>query len=37
MFNETVTLILKHADIDIDTSLVSASSNCGSWTNEKHI
>lgn len=35
MFNETVTLILKHADIDIDTSLVSASSNCGSWTNGK--
>ena len=35
MFNETVSLILKHADINTDTTLDSVSNSVGSWSNEK--
>ena len=35
MFQETVTLVLKHADISTDTTLDSVSNNVGSWSNGK--
>jgi K+-transporting ATPase A subunit len=35
MFLETVSLILKHSDISTTTTLDSASSNNGSWSNGK--
>lgn len=35
MFQETVTLVLKHADIDTDPDLATASSEMGHWSNGK--
>jgi hypothetical protein len=35
MFQESVTLVLKHADISTDTTLDSVSNNVGSWSNGK--
>ena len=35
MFQETVTLVLKHADISTDTTLASVSNSVGSWENGK--
>ena len=35
MFQESVTLVLKHADISTDTTLDSISNNVGSWSNGK--
>jgi hypothetical protein len=35
MFQESVTLVLKHADISTDTTLDNVSNNVGSWSNGK--
>ena len=35
MFQESVTLVLKHADISTDTTLASVSNSIGSWSNGK--
>lgn len=35
MFQETITLVLKHADISTEIDDITASSNAGSWTNGK--
>jgi len=35
MFRETVSLVLKHSDINIDSTLASAETSVGGWTNGK--